>query len=92
MAQTETRSAARVLLATASVSAVLGSVHAFSVFLIPIEQAFGASRSAVSLTYSFALVALTVAVRRHEETFGVLETDVNKRVKSQPGGAQPRQG
>lgn len=38
------------------------------------------------------LMALTVAVRRHEETFGVLETDVNKRVKSPPGGSQARQG
>ena len=38
------------------------------------------------------LMALTVAVRRHEETFGVLETDVNKRVKTPPGGTQARQG
>ncbi|MFO0944826.1 MAG: DUF3467 domain-containing protein [Planctomycetota bacterium] len=27
------------------------------------------------------LMALSVAVQRHEKTFGVLETDVNKRVK-----------
>ncbi len=41
---------------------VLGSVHAFSVFLEPMEQLYAASRAAVSATYSFALVALTIAV------------------------------
>ena len=30
------------------------------------------------------LMALSVAVQRHEKTFGVLETDVNKRVKNMP--------
>lgn len=30
------------------------------------------------------LMALSVAVQRHEKTFGVLETDVNKRVRHQP--------
>ncbi len=50
-------------LAAASIlSAVLGSVHAFSVFLAPLEASFGASRAAVSLTYSLALVSLTLAV------------------------------
>jgi OFA family oxalate/formate antiporter-like MFS transporter len=44
------------------VSAVLGSIHAFSVFLHPLENQFSASRSSVSLTYSFALVMLTIAV------------------------------
>lgn len=36
------------------------------------------------------LMALSVAVQRHEQTFGVLETDVNKRVKQQgqAGGGQ----
>ena len=51
-----------ILLAASLVSAVLGSVHAFSVFLEPLEAQFGASRSMVSLTYSLALVTLTVAV------------------------------
>ena len=41
---------------------VLGSIHAFSVFLEPLERQFGASRSSVSLTYSLALVMLTFAV------------------------------
>ncbi|QDU62938.1 hypothetical protein Pan216_38120 [Planctomycetes bacterium Pan216] len=32
------------------------------------------------------LMALSVAVQRHEQTFGPLETDVNKRVKQPPAG------
>ncbi|MEO1494685.1 MAG: hypothetical protein AAFV19_21270 [Pseudomonadota bacterium] len=40
----------------------LGTVHAFSVLLTPLEELFGASRSAVSLTYSVALFCLTAAV------------------------------
>lgn len=31
------------------------------------------------------LMALSVAIQRHEQTFGVLETDVNKRVQHRPG-------
>ncbi len=50
-------------LAAASIlSAVLGSVHAFSVFLTPLEISFDASRAAVSLTYSLALFSLTLTV------------------------------
>ena len=41
---------------------VLGSVHAFSVFLEPLETKFSAPRSQVSLAYSLALVALTLSV------------------------------
>ena len=51
-----------VLIAAALLSAVLGSVHAFSVFLGPLEAQFGFSRAQISLTYSLALVALTCAV------------------------------
>ena len=51
-----------VLTAASLVSAALGSIHAFSVFLQPLETAFGASRALASLTYSFALVFLTAAV------------------------------
>jgi len=40
----------------------LGSVHAFSVVVAPLEERFGASRANVSLTYSIALVCLTAAV------------------------------
>ncbi len=52
----------RVLLATSLVSAVLGSIHAFSVFLVPLETAFATSRATVSLTYSLGLVCLTLTV------------------------------
>ena len=50
------------LLAAAIVSAVLGSIHAFSILLAPLETLFDATRSAVSLTYSLALVSLSIAV------------------------------
>jgi len=52
----------RVLLATSLVSMVLGSVHAFSVFLEPLEVIFGTSRATLSLTYSFSLVFVTITV------------------------------
>ena len=51
-----------VLAAASLVSAVLGSIHAFSVFLAPLEQVFGTTRSQVSLSYSMALMALTFVV------------------------------
>jgi OFA family oxalate/formate antiporter-like MFS transporter len=51
-----------VLVSASLLAATLGSVHAFSVFLIPLESSFETTRSMVSLTYSLALVALTVAV------------------------------
>jgi OFA family oxalate/formate antiporter-like MFS transporter len=51
-----------VLISASLLTAVLGSVHAFSVFLIPLETNLSASRSMVSLTYSLALVSLTIAV------------------------------
>lgn len=41
---------------------ILGSVHAFSIFLQPIEKDFGASRTEASLTYSIALASLTLLV------------------------------
>ena len=41
---------------------VLGSVHAFSVFLEPLEKLHGASRAQISLTYSIALISITLAV------------------------------
>ncbi len=51
-----------VLIAACLTAAVMGSIHAFSVFLSPLEAQFAASRSAVSLTYSLALVSLTIVV------------------------------
>lgn len=57
-----TRGGLPVLIACSLLAAVLGTVHAFSVFLEPFEARFGASRASVSLTYSLALMALTGAV------------------------------
>ena len=51
-----------VLLAASLLAAILGSVHAFSVFLAPLEARFDQPRGMVSLTYSLALVVLTLAV------------------------------
>ncbi len=51
-----------VLSASALFTFALGSVHAFSVFLTPLETAFAASRAEASLTYSIALLSLTFMV------------------------------
>lgn len=59
-----------VLIAASIVSAVLGSIHAFSVFLEPLGILFAEPRSIVSLTYSLALVALTFAVLVGPKFFG----------------------
>ena len=59
-----------VLVAASIVAAVLGSIHAFSVFLEPLESLFDRPRSTVSLTYSLALVALTFAVLTGPKLFG----------------------
>jgi MFS transporter, OFA family, oxalate/formate antiporter len=50
------------LLASMLVTFVLGSVHAFSVFIVSFEALLGMPRSEISLIYSFALVAITLAV------------------------------
>lgn len=52
----------KVLLAASMVSMALGSIHAFSVFLIPLETKYGSSRASISLIYSSSLVFLTLAV------------------------------
>jgi OFA family oxalate/formate antiporter-like MFS transporter len=52
----------KVLFAASMVSMVLGSIHAFSVFLVPLEAMFETSRANISLIYSFSLVFLTTAV------------------------------
>ena len=55
-------SGALILAGSSTICAVMGSIHAFSVFLDPLEIAFGLNRATNSLTYSFALVALTISV------------------------------
>jgi OFA family oxalate/formate antiporter-like MFS transporter len=52
----------RILIATSLISMALGSIHAFSVFLEPLESSTGSSRAAVSSVYSVALIFLTAAV------------------------------
>lgn len=52
----------RTLIACALLASTLGSLHAFSVLLAPLEQLFGSTRAAVSLIYSAAIISLTIAV------------------------------
>lgn len=51
-----------ILLAAMLVTFVTGSIHSFSVFLVPFETLLQSSRAQVSLFYSFALVFLTISV------------------------------
>ena len=50
------------MLASMLVTFVLGSVHAFSVFIVSLEALLDLARSQISLVYSLALVAITLAV------------------------------
>lgn len=60
------------LITTAMLATALGTVHAFSVFLLPLEKLFAASRADVSLTYSIALVSLTCGVALGPRVFSRL--------------------
>ena len=55
---------------------VFGSVHAFSVFLLPMETHYQASRSSVSLIYSLALVSLTLAVFLGHRLYGLVRPNI----------------
>ncbi|MDH3379618.1 MAG: MFS transporter [Gammaproteobacteria bacterium] len=44
------------------ITGVLGSIHAFSVFVVPLEELLSAPRAQISSIYSLALVCLTIAV------------------------------
>ena len=44
------------------VSFLFGILHAYSLFVVPLEIAFGAGRSGVSFTYSGAVLSLSIAV------------------------------
>ena len=61
-----------VTLASMLLASVLGSVHAFSVFLEPMENYCQTSRSQVSLTYSFTPLSLTVGVLLGHRFYGLL--------------------
>ncbi|MEM7171606.1 MAG: MFS transporter [Pseudomonadota bacterium] len=50
-------------------SASLGTIHAFSVLIEPLESSYQANRGAVSFIYSLALVSLTVAVLLSHRVF-----------------------
>lgn len=52
----------QILAGCMAVTLVLGTIHSFSVFLIPLETLLTATRAAVSMLYSVALVFLTLAV------------------------------
>jgi OFA family oxalate/formate antiporter-like MFS transporter len=60
------------LAASMLITFVLGSVHAFSVFLVPLENLLSLPRSQVSLLYSLALVAITLAVTVGYRIYGLL--------------------
>jgi len=60
----------KALIAASLMAMVLGSVHAFSVFLEPLEFQFGQPRAQVSLTYSLALASLTIAVLLGPRIYG----------------------
>lgn len=51
---------------------VFGSIHVFSIFLVPMEEQFNASRSAVSLIYSLSLVTLTISVFFGHRLYGLM--------------------
>lgn len=51
-----------ILLAALLLSASLGSIHAFSIFIAPLEHLLGNARAEISLLYSIALVCLTFSV------------------------------
>jgi len=61
------------LVASMLITFVLGSVHAFSVFLVPLETLLQLPRSQISLLYSFALVAITAAVTIGYRFYGLLQ-------------------
>ena len=50
------------LLAAITLTTVLGSIHAFSVFLMPFEILLQTGRTQISLIYSGALICLTISV------------------------------
>ena len=54
-----------VIIATSVISAALGSIHAFSVFIAQWESLLGVNRANVSLIYSLALVTLTPVSYTH---------------------------
>ena len=61
-----------ILSASMLVTLMLGSVHAFSVFILPLEEQLLLPRSEISLIYSFALVSITISVLFGHRIYGAL--------------------
>lgn len=61
------------LFASMLLMVIFGSVHAFSVFLLPMETHFQTSRSAISMIYSLALISLTIAVFLGHRFYGLIK-------------------
>jgi len=61
-----------VVFASSVLALVFGSLHAFSVFLGPLERQFAQPRATVSLTYALALVFLTVGVLMGHRVYALL--------------------
>ena len=61
------------LAASIIVTGLLGSIHAFSVFIVSLEAAYAAGRSEVSLIYSLALLSLTVLVLFGHRIYSLLD-------------------
>lgn len=70
MSLSQTPAKHRILIAASTLCLVMGSIHAFSVFLEPLEAMHSASRGQVSLTYSFALISITLSVLFGPRIFG----------------------
>lgn len=64
------------LLAAITLTTVLGSIHAFSVFLIPFETLLQTGRAQVSLIYSGALICLTISVLFGHKIYPLLSPPV----------------
>jgi OFA family oxalate/formate antiporter-like MFS transporter len=62
MPRSRSHSGTLVLLSASLLALALGSIHAFSVLVLPLESRFQAPRALVSVTYSIALGTLTLAV------------------------------
>ena len=62
MPQSRSHCGSLVLLSASLLALTLGSIHAFSVLVVPLESRFQAPRAQVSATYSIALGTLTLAV------------------------------
>lgn len=56
------------------VTFVLGSVHAFSVFIVPFEVMLGLPRAEISLIYSLTLVSITLSVLLGYRFYSLLPT------------------